>query len=222
MQLFDPPLGNRAFTLPNILAAAQHTQPLDDIGHVHRIRQSAVPAEWAQDVDDGTHVVDVRHGEGARHVRLRGRREPDTHFGDDAEVGLEEEALYAGAEAEFGEVAGRRGVDCELACADDVAVCEHGFEAADVLVVGGGWGEACAAVEGVSDDGAPAEGGDGGPEGEVVVEAVIVEVCEGDAWFDDGVGEFGVDGEDAVHAVEVEGEGAGDAGGRPAVAGEGC
>lgn len=65
--------------------------------------------------------------------------------------------------------------------------------------------ETRAPIERVADDGTPAEGGYGGPEGDGVCREVGVEVGEGYAGFDEGVGVGGGDVDDGGEAVEVEG-----------------
>jgi len=70
-----------------------------------------------------------------------------------------------------------------------------------VVAVGG---HAVAAVERIAHDGAPAEGGHRGEEGELVLLNVFEEVEEGDAGFEDRIAELGVDLDDALEPAHVE------------------
>jgi hypothetical protein len=65
--------------------------------------------------------------------------------------------------------------------------------------------KASTTIQCISHDRTPAERRHGGPDVELVLDAVVVQFCKGDARFDDGVSILGIYFDDFVHAVEIEG-----------------
>jgi len=140
-------------------------------------------------------------------VGLRGGSKVDAELGDNAEVGLEEEPIEAGTKAAF--VEGERFVVCHGAGAgpEELSGRKDYLHAAlrlGVLAVGS---VAEATIEGVAEDGSPANGGNGGPEMEALALNLVIEIEEGNAGLDDGIAVFAIDLDDAIHAVQIQNHG---------------
>lgn len=97
-----------SLAVPEVRSLSEDGGPLDDIEDVADGWQDAIAPHLAEHFCYDANIFKVRHIERAARVGLRGRRQPDTHLSDDAEVALQEEAFYGWTETEFGEVRRRR------------------------------------------------------------------------------------------------------------------
>ena len=86
-------------------------------------------------IDDLGKVVVVREDEEEHPDMRRSSHQPDAGAGDDAVIGLREQAVERRPEAVFGDVPirMRRHVEPAVAGTDDVAIAEHDFDAAEIV-----------------------------------------------------------------------------------------
>ena len=159
------------------------------------------------DVLDERHdVPPFRHEHGAAAVRFGLRHQPKAHLRDDAEIRLAEQARDIRPEAVL--VVGPRGVVGERghAGAHELAVRQHDLHAAVAAEVIAILAErvADAVIERVADDAAPTGVGRIDPELELALLNVAVEIEVDDAGLDDRAAAPFVDGDDAVHALQID------------------
>src|SRR3569833_914335 len=90
LDLLDPPVRDRPFTVPPFRALANPDCLAYDVGYPSCMRNGPITAQSPEHFDDGLHILEVGHIESHGHVSLRLHRQMDAHLGDDGEVALYE------------------------------------------------------------------------------------------------------------------------------------
>ena len=169
------------------------------------------------DLDDLLDVFFPRKGDQVRAIARRLGHEPDAHLGDDAEVRLREDAIHVRAEPVLEQLPGIVARHRAHTGPHDLSIRKNDLHATlhhEVIAI------RCvthAVVERISHDAAPAGIRDVEPQFQPAPPDVVVQVEVTDARLDEGVAEFFVHLQDAVHPVEIDNDGAGQDRGGPAI-----
>ena len=176
--------------------------------------------ELVHDRDEIDDVAPRRNGHGALQIGFRLREQVKPHLRDHAEVALGEQAVDVRAETVAVFAPGVGAGQGAHAGAHQLAVRQDHFHAAvrNEMVAIGAPRIADAMIERVADHAAPARVRAVDEHLQVAVLDVAVQVEVGHARLDDGVVALVVDLDDAVHALEIEHDAAGEVGCGTAVA----
>ena len=172
------------------------------VDQVHLRRDDAPEGELAVRIDDCRHVGLVRDLKNEGLMTLRRRHQPDPGPGHHAQIRLGEQALEIRTDAPLMGMPGVKALS-RASGADHLAVREHDFQPAEVAEMIAVRRLAHTTLDRVADHAALRSAVDAvDPQLVAVLGKMGVELFIGHARFDDGVGKFLIDLEDAIHPLE--------------------